>query len=158
LSEPRSRREVREQLGREMRAGSGRAFAELSFLHELEALERARTDVGWLPSTESDPAGWQERDIAKDRCLCCGRLREEGQRFVSVLGEEMEFLDDPCIAALPGVVGACCGHGRRGQSVYVEGRGFGRLHGPAAAAKMRELGGNPPASAFLLDPITGGSA
>lgn len=55
---------------------------------------------------------------------------------------------------LPAVVYACCGHGRCGDSVRISGYGFG-LRGPAAARKMRELGGNPPAAAFYLDPING---
>lgn len=100
---------------------------------------------GWIPSELPDPRGWQERDITMDRCRACGKLRREGlviDRRFDPEGEER--LDDPCIRDLPGVGNCCCGHGRSGRSVYVAG-----LSGPAAAERMRELGGNPPPAAFL---------
>ena len=104
---------------------------------------------GWCPSELPDPNGWSERDIAMDRCRACGKLRGEGRvvaRFLDT-DEDEERLDDPCIRDLPGVFAACCGHGRSGRAVY--GAGF---TGPAAAERMRELGGNPPPAAFLPDP------
>jgi hypothetical protein len=130
--------------------------AEMLLLHEIWRRERERTDAGWLPSNEPDPKGRSERDIAKDRCLACGRLRGEGLRPDPVFGGER--LDDPCIADLPGVGLACCGHGRHGRLDYVVGPGVpGELRGPAAARRMRELGGSPPARAFLLASIADGA-
>lgn len=106
------------------------------YLAELEE-SRALRATGWL---YTDPAEHWDPDLAADLCLACGQLRSlEGH--------------DPCISNLPGVRFACCGHGRPGRCVYVSGYPFGALYGPAAARKMRELGGHPPAAAFLLDPI-----
>jgi len=126
---------------------STQGWLEFAYLLELDDREQDRTDIGWEYADEDD----YDRDIGKDRCRACGRLREEG--FV---GPEDAWggrrYDDPCIRDLPGVVYACCGHGRVG-ACYVN-----RLHGPAAARLMRELGGNPPRAAFLLDPVTGGAA
>jgi hypothetical protein len=101
--------------------------------------------TGWCPSEVPDPKGWHERDFTADRCRACGKFRREGVVVDTRYGEAEERLDDPCIRDLPGVHGACCGHGRSGRFVYVD----GASSGPAAARRMRELGGNPPAAAFL---------
>jgi hypothetical protein len=103
---------------------------------------------GWVASALPDPNGWGERDIAFDRCRACGKLRREGRVEDRRLAGER--LDDPCIRDLPGVQFACCGHGYSGRSVYVN-----DLHGPEAARRMRELGGDPPPQAFVLDSIDG---
>jgi hypothetical protein len=93
--------------------------------------ESAAAGIGWQRSRERDPNHPLERDLGKDLCRICGETRtREGH--------------DPCIARLPGVRSACCGHGRSGELVYVD-----DLHGPAAAERMRALGGHPPAAAFL---------
>ena len=80
--------------------------------------------------------GWRldDQDHAADLCLHRGELR-------TIL------FHDPCIANIPDVLAACCGHGQSGTDVYVYG-GFGYLDGPGAALKMKELGGRPPAAAF----------
>jgi hypothetical protein len=110
--------------------------------------------TGWEP----DPGEPEyDRDITKDRCRACGRLRGEVEVEYEFAGKRVTFneVPDPCLGMLPGVGQACCGHGRYGDSVYILGRGFGELKGPAAARKMRELGGDPPPQAFYLDPIGG---
>ena len=111
--------------------------AEDLFREELRE-RQARRPTGWLHADEDE---FGDRDITKDRCRVCGDLRTPE-------------LHDPCIARLPGVMQACCGHGRAGRA-YIVGIPFGRLCGPAAARKMKELGGRPPQEAFLLDPIDG---
>ena len=53
---------------------------------------------------------------------------------------------DPCIGYLPGVTSACCGHGRTALPAwypYLWLEGGGKLSGPFAIERMRELGGNP---------------
>jgi hypothetical protein len=84
-----------------------------------------------------------------DRCRACGTLRKEGLVIDTRFGGAEERLDDPCIRDLPGVGYACCGHGHSGRPVYVN-----RVSGPAAAERMRELGGNPPAAAFEDPPAS----
>jgi hypothetical protein len=55
---------------------------------------------------------------------------------------------DPCIANLPGVVAACCGHAALTaggfDGCYVEFENGTVLRGDDARAAMRELGGDPP--------------
>jgi hypothetical protein len=83
---------------------------------------------------ERDAEGrWPKRWVMDDRghtvCSLCRQARTpEG--------------DDPCIARLPGVLFACCGHGHEGAYVVIAGRGT--LIGAAACAEMPRLGGNPP--------------
>jgi hypothetical protein len=137
-------RAARERLLAELRdRPTLRARYELELVDGL--LQRARDgDGGWTYSDEPDPDGWADRDFTKDRCRACGRERG------SVETEHGPEFPDPCLGLLPGVGYACCGHGRTGEAVYVN-----SLTGPAAARRMRELGGDPPAAAFRLDPATG---
>jgi hypothetical protein len=114
----------------------GRAERQTPTAAELRA-QLASRPSGWVYGPVDE---WGEGDLTRDRCRCCSTFRTAE-------------LHDPCIANLPGVVGACCGHGCSGRFVYVDVIGVGRLEGPAAARKMRELGGNPPPQAFYLDPI-----
>ncbi len=101
--------------------------SEAEFLSELEE-RRTREPTGWF--------------YRPDLCLACGQYRTpEGH--------------DPCIANLPGVDSACCGHGLAGDAYVVRGAELLHLHGPAAARKMSELGGHPPPAAYRLDPIYG---
>jgi hypothetical protein len=124
-----------------------REALEWFFARELEERNATRL-TGWLYNDVDRAHDWDGvRDITADLCLARGQFRTE------------EF-HDPCIANLPGVVFACCGHGRSG--CYVDGFfGFGdrvrvfggalvvdRLRGPTAARKMRELGGRPPRRRF----------
>jgi hypothetical protein len=131
---------------------SDRKVLERDFLAELYEQEVLRPN-GWLYA-DDDPLGeghyrhlQQRRSgefpswITEDLCLACGEFRTPE-------------LHDPCIANLPGVLFACCGHGRK-SGCYVVGSPFGKLEGPAAARKMKELGGRPPTRAFLLDPVRG---
>jgi hypothetical protein len=113
-------------------------------LHWADEWRRMFATKGWCPSELPDPKGWQDRDCLMDRCRACGKLRREGLVIDTRFGDPEERLDDPCISDLPGVQFACCGHGHSGRGVYVD-----TLSGPAAAERMRELGGNPPAAAFL---------
>lgn len=62
----------------------------------------------------------------------------ERQRGWMVLQEP----DDACIADLPGVTAACCGHGT--DLPYLRLAGGPTMYGPPAEVKMRELGGDPP--------------
>jgi hypothetical protein len=117
---------------------SPRAVAEFLFWEEL-CERQALQPSGWLYCGDGADEFDGRRDITADLCLACGMFRTAE-------------LHDPCIANLPGVLFACCGHGCR--PPYVDGW-FGRLKGPAAARKMRELGGRPPARAFVLDPVRG---
>lgn len=118
-----------------------RALYEWEFLEELRDRQALRRR-GWLiAGDDANP----DRDLTADLCLACGCLRTPE-------------LHDPCIANLPAVLYACCGHGWSGHIVSVTGSPFGRLVGPQAARKMRELGGNPPAEAFALDPLDGVAA
>jgi hypothetical protein len=127
-----------EELLERVRAGSPRAFGQLLLFEEIRDREADRT--GWRNADGRRPDDDDlERDLRAERCAVCGEHRTAE-------------LDDPCIARLPGVEFACCGHGRRGGG-YLVGAVFGRVYGPAAARKMRELGGNPPPAAFELDPI-----
>jgi hypothetical protein len=65
--------------------------------------------------------------------------------------ERLKNGHDPCIADLPGVYFACCGHGggagftgREDWSIpYLVEKGS-TLYGYRAVERMRELGGNPP--------------
>jgi hypothetical protein len=153
---------VTEQLAFELDVATAdavpRPFLEWQLICEIEERDEIayeRGEVGWLPSTEPDPEGLG-RDVTKDRCNCCGRLRGSVEVEVDLPSGcvTVTEIPDPCLGWLPGLVGyACCGHGLRGRSVYI-----GALSGPAAARKMRELGGNPPAAAFLLDPVFGAGA
>ena len=87
----------------------------------------------WLADWWVDGDGWVD-----GRCRARGRGRTE-------LGH------DPCIANLPGVRFACCGHGCE-PPYLVEGPDL--VHGPAleewtlrdenALERMRRLGGDPP--------------
>lgn len=53
--------------------------------------------------------------------------------------------DDACIANLPGVVAACCGHGRgRSGGLYVYLEGGDTFYGDDAVPVLRALGGHPP--------------
>jgi len=138
---------------------------EWMFWKELYERELLRP-TGWLycgdGSDEYDP----DRDLATDMCLACGRFRECAAEY-EWGGREYP---DPCLGLLPGVVQACCGHGRNGCFVigFEPAEAFDlqtqelrkelvastfALTGPAAARKMRELGGNPPPRAFSLPPI-----
>jgi hypothetical protein len=119
--------------------GTLRALYEYGFLLELEDRKSLRR-TGWLYAGDGADVYDPDRDITADMCLACGGFRTED-------------LHDPCIANLPGVYFACCGHGRSGRWVNVN-----DLHGPVAARRMRELGGNPPPQAFVLDPIDGARA
>jgi hypothetical protein len=112
--------------------------SERIFAEQLRDRDACRL-MGWLYAGDGADPDDLDRDLTADLCLACGRFRTAE-------------LHDPCIANLPGVQFACCGHGSSGRRVSVTGW-FGHLEGPAAAHKMRELGGNPPAPAFLLDPI-----
>ena len=69
------------------------------------------------------------------------------------MGGRCSEVPDPCLGWLPFTGYACCGHGLRGRAYIVS--DLGHWGGPAAAWKLRELGGNPPAAAFLLDPVLG---
>jgi hypothetical protein len=115
-------------------------WSELAYRHEMRS-------TGWEP----DPGEPEyDRDIAKDTCCACGRRRGSVEVEGELGGQSVTVTEfpDPCLGMLPGVGYACCGHGRSGRAVYVN-----SLHGPAAAQKMRELGGDPPPQAFHLDPI-----
>ena len=67
---------------------------------------------------------------------------------------------DPCIASLPGVVSACCGHGldpaeisreeAEAEVPYVGLADGPSLQGKEALDMMRELGGNPPDSVLPI--------
>jgi hypothetical protein len=73
-------------------------------------------------------------------CVYCGKPRTTAGH-------------DPCIADLPGVVSACCGHGRKlpyiviGDSIAASTFGVrpgATLYGEQALVQMRRLGGSPP--------------
>lgn len=77
--------------------------------------------------------------MSRETCSHCGRA-------------QLTSGHDPCIANLPDVVFACCGHGG-GQDYtgseewsmpYLVERVGGTLYGYPALARMRELGGSPP--------------
>jgi hypothetical protein len=80
-----------------------------------------------------------DRGCWKDgRCAHCGEERTERGH-------------DPCIANLPGVWSACCGHGVVTpflvELVYGEAvSGEGACYGEAALKRLRELGGDPPST------------
>ena len=77
--------------------------------------------------------------MIREHCLHCGKKpTNEGH--------------DPCVANLPEVVFACCGHGGEGgfsgredwSVPYLVERERKTLYGYPAIDRMRELGGNPP--------------
>jgi hypothetical protein len=110
---------------------------ELVYLAELhDRRNRGGPQTGWLYAGDPDD---YERDMTEDRCCACFKHRTKD-------------LHDPCIANLPGVLHACCGHGKP-ETCWVTGYSFGKLTGPAAARMMRQLGGHPPQAAFLLAPF-----
>jgi hypothetical protein len=119
-----------------MHDGSPQALYAAEFWLELEARAALRPS-GWLYAGDGADVYDDERDRTADLCLACGEFRTPQGH-------------DPCIRDLPGILGACCGHG--GGHCYLDGDGV-RLAGPAAARKMRELGGHPPARAYYLDPL-----
>ena len=54
-------------------------------------------------------------------------------------------LIDPCLGHLPGVIGACCGHGtNQPYAPYVWFEDGRELSNREAVEAMRDLGGNPP--------------
>lgn len=64
-------------------------------------------------------------------CRACGADRAPGH--------------DPCIAELPGVLSACCGHGRSEPYVQFPGPVVNEcVYGEEAVEAMRALGGSPP--------------
>ena len=115
-------------------------WSELAYRHEMRS-------TGWEPDPDEPEYDW---DITKDRCRACGRLRGSFEGEWDYAGKRFMVTEcpDPCLGMLPGVGGACCGHGRSGSSVYLN-----NLRWPAAARKMRELGGDPPPQGFYLDPV-----
>jgi hypothetical protein len=143
-----TRAEVRRRLEAEIGKGSRLALLEWWFLAELEQREEARA-TGW------DYGPVDDQDITKHRCRCCGHLRREVEVEVEFDGDRRVITEcpDPCLGMLPGVMFACCGHGRTGRA-YVVGT-MSAAYGPAAAGLMRSLGGNPPPAAFQLDPVLG---
>jgi hypothetical protein len=134
------------------RLPTAREVAEWQFADELMRRQRDDESVGWEPGP-GEPE--YDRDITKDRCRACGRPRGSVEVEYELDGRQVTGTEvpDPCLGMLPGVLFACCGHGRHGNSVYISGPGVRGLTGPAAALKMRELGGDPPPAAFLLDPL-----
>jgi hypothetical protein len=59
-----------------------------------------------------------------------------------ICGHDKKNRHDACIASLPFVEYACCGHGNARDAYLCFGNTA--LYGPVALSVMRDLGGNPP--------------
>lgn len=78
------------------------------------------------------------RMLKEQVCQACGMRRVRG-------GDEYDY-QDPCIANLPGVVAACCGHGTwESYALFENGRvlrgKFDHLEGTKSAPKQRRQAG-----------------
>lgn len=73
----------------------------------------------WVYADTKEPVG-----ITKRRCPKCGELeRDDGQ--------------DPCIADLPGITGACCGHGTEEPYILLNDKDQTYLRGELALEWIR---------------------
>ena len=61
---------------------------------------------------------------------------------------------DPCLGMLPGVISACCGHGRSiPYGPYLWTNAGVKYAGLEAIEMMRELGGHPPPGDYISCPV-----
>ncbi len=73
-------------------------------------------------------------------CEHCGKTSDGSDRFGG---------PDPCLGHLPGVIAACCGHGKRVPSLWTDVMVY---EGREAVEMMFELGGSPPDGPYPVVP------